>query len=215
MTDTFFTGKPCRNGHIAPRYVNGRRCVQCKSEKDARYYAGNGGEQIREKARVQYYGDHEAQKAYRREYHARRRDDPAYQAVREAYNEKHHERLLDLKRARNATPEAKAAKAAKKREDAAKYRGYQNTREARKKNAVPKWFGELDQLALDEAADLIDKRRTATGIDWQIDHMLPMLARTVCGLHVGNNLQVIPRTLNAQKNNKLILTESGEWIRQL
>lgn len=26
---TYFTGKPCKHGHVAPRYSNGGRCADC------------------------------------------------------------------------------------------------------------------------------------------------------------------------------------------
>src|SRR4029077_20344675 len=37
--DRFFTGKPCRYGHIAPRYVSSPNCAKCLVEH-ARKYGG-------------------------------------------------------------------------------------------------------------------------------------------------------------------------------
>ena len=34
----YFTGKPCKRGHIANRLLCDRSCVECNKEKRARYY---------------------------------------------------------------------------------------------------------------------------------------------------------------------------------
>jgi hypothetical protein len=75
-------------------------------------------------------------------------------------------------------------------------------RRARKLHAKPPWFGELDELVMREAADLAARRASITGFSWQIDHIIPLQGVTVCGLHVGNNVQVIPATANRAKSNK-------------
>lgn len=88
-----------------------------------------------------------------------------------------------------------------------------SARRARKLNATPPWFGELDELVMLEAHDLAKRRQAATGIKWEVDHMIPLQARNACGLHVASNIQVIPATMNAAKCNKMRLTEPGEWLR--
>lgn len=30
MTELYFTGRPCKNGHISPRYLKSRACVECR-----------------------------------------------------------------------------------------------------------------------------------------------------------------------------------------
>lgn len=88
-------------------------------------------------------------------------------------------------------------------------------RRAAKLNRIPKWFGELDRFVFEEASSLLDLRRAATGVDWNLDHMVPMQGKLVSGLHVWNNAQVIPASLNKGKGNRLIYTEPGEWIAAL
>lgn len=51
-----------------------------------------------------------------------------------------------------------------------------------------------------------------TGIEWEVDHKYPISGEVVSGLHVHNNLQVIPAWLNGHKKNAFILTESDEWV---
>ena len=86
-------------------------------------------------------------------------------------------------------------------------------RRAAKANAIPKWYGELDTLVMEEAYSLCLIRTAETGINWHMDHMIPLRADAVCGLHVWNNIQVIPARMNLAKRNRLQLTEPGEWLK--
>lgn len=74
-------------------------------------------------------------------------------------------------------------------------------RRAGKLNATPGWFGELDELVMREAHAVARQREIATGIKWEVDHVVPLAGRKVCGLHVAANMQVIPMTDNRRKSN--------------
>lgn len=37
----FFTGKPCKNGHIAKRYIKGNQCLDCKNNNRNRFRKNN------------------------------------------------------------------------------------------------------------------------------------------------------------------------------
>lgn len=94
-------------------------------------------------------------------------------------------------------------------------RASKRKRRAAKSDRTPIWFGELDLFVWQEASDLVRKRRESTGMEWDADHILPLKCRTVSGLHVWNNCQVIPAILNNKKRNKLIIQTSNEWISEL
>lgn len=38
---TYFTGEPCKHGHISERHTIDTKCIDCKREKDKRYYSRN------------------------------------------------------------------------------------------------------------------------------------------------------------------------------
>lgn len=71
---------------------------------------------------------------------------------------------------------------------------------------------ELTILIFSEANSLCEIRLKETRLVWEVDHMIPLHAKEVSGLHVYNNIQVIPQKINRFKGSKLILTNRNEWI---
>lgn len=74
-------------------------------------------------------------------------------------------------------------------------------REHAKLKRTPCWDLELTKLVYAEAVDLRLQRNLATGFVWEIDHIIPLRGRLVSGLHVWNNLRVIPQDQNRRKYN--------------
>ena len=70
-----------------------------------------------------------------------------------------------------------------------------------RRNRIVSWDAELTSLVYAEAYDLIEKRNKITGIQWSVDHIVPIKGKTVSGLDVWNNLQVIPLSENKRKHN--------------
>jgi hypothetical protein len=89
---------------------------------------------------------------------------------------------------REAFPEKTIARAAKRR--------------AHLYQAIPKWFGELDEFIIEEAAMLCKLRERYTGIKWEVDHIVPLVSPLVCGFHSGSNIAVIPAQVNRVKSNR-------------
>lgn len=59
----YFTGKPCKYGHIAERFVGTRSCVECNRDRNNRFYAERQDEQ-RARAVTYYHANKEARCQY-------------------------------------------------------------------------------------------------------------------------------------------------------
>lgn len=75
-------------------------------------------------------------------------------------------------------------------------------RRAGKLQATPIWFSEFDEFVVSEASKLAVDREKITGFKWHVDHIIPLRGKTVCGLHIGINLAVIPAIENLRKGNR-------------
>lgn len=133
---TFFTGRPCRRGHVAERSTGTKHCRECDRARD----------------RVRYQN-----------------------------------------------PERRAAQFAQAARWWRDNRGKKNAITARRrfwiKRATPAW---ADMGAIAEIY------RTAASFGpgvMEVDHEIPLRGRLVCGLHVQNNLRIIPKGVNRKKAN--------------
>ena len=75
-------------------------------------------------------------------------------------------------------------------------------RNAAKRMAVPSWYKSEKDLIL--AMYLKAKHITEkTGVDHQVDHVIPIQSEVVCGLHCFANLQILTAEENGRKSNTL------------
>ena len=78
---------------------------------------------------------------------------------------------------------------------------YQSKRRAYRLKATPAW---LTQSHLDEIQKYYTFRSNVSGVigkDYEVDHIVPLKGKNVCGLHVPWNLQVITKESNRSKSN--------------
>lgn len=156
----YFTGKPCKHGHVAERLVSDRKCIDC-ANIDSSKWAKENPDRVAVK-RANWI-----------------KNNPT----------KHREQYLrngETYRRRNLSKVA------------AKVRRYQAAKMQRK----PSWFGEFDMLVEQEAYALARLRKEQTGISWDVDHIIPLQGRLCSGLHCGDNLRVVPSTINRSKGNR-------------
>jgi hypothetical protein len=193
----YFTGVPCKRGHLDYRLVVNASCISC---------ANLANKKDREK---------HADKRSQKQKQWRTRNPENYRARNARYYEANREIIREKQKAYSAlnsekavlramswgrrNPEAKSVRVAKRR--------------AIKTNRLPSWYGELDAFVWSEAIRLVRLRNKTTTVPWNADHTIPLIGKEVCGLHLGCNCQVIPAILNRQKGNKLTLTEFAEWIK--
>lgn len=102
------------------------------------------------------------------------------------YRDSHKQEALEYRRAYRASrPEM--------------VRQWDANRRAQELKATPAWANEF---FISEAYHLARLREKMCGGKWHVDHIVPLQSKLVCGLHVEQNLQVIPQTVNQSKSNR-------------
>ena len=92
-----------------------------------------------------------------------------------------------------------ACQRASARKRRAQHSVVESRRRAKLRNACVSW---ADEFVIEEMFDLAARRTKATGFSWQVDHIVPLKSKFVCGLHVEGNLRVIPAVENFRKGNR-------------
>lgn len=172
----YFTGVPCKQGHVAMRKVSGK-CVGCV--KDEAIAAAP------------------ARKAYFEAYNK----SAAGLAAKQAYYEKN---IESVKARANARPDADKNRYRKAWKHANPEIVTADIRNRRRKHrdATPAWLT-LEQRGAMRDLYLMAMRMTkTTGAPYVVDHIVPLRNPSVCGLHVPWNLQVLTREENLKKSNK-------------
>lgn len=143
----YFTGKPCKRGHISPRLKSNRQCKQCSYDK------------------------------------------------REAYEQS--SAYLEWKQLNKK----QVASAWQKRNSSAVNA---NTRkyQASRINRTPSWLSEEQLNELKEFYNMAKELESIFPWKQHVDHIVPLQGKTVSGLHVPWNLQIISAKENMSKNNR-------------
>lgn len=65
--------------------------------------------------------------------------------------------------------------------------------------ATPKW---ADLAAVEQFYIVAEQVSQSTHIKYEVDHIVPLRSKIVCGLHWEGNLRVIPAFENRSKGNR-------------
>ena len=75
-------------------------------------------------------------------------------------------------------------------------------RRAAKLKRTPAWLTDFDQIKIKCLYQLMAMRNRESGYAWHVDHIIPLQGEFVSGLHVPDNLRVIPAIDNMRKSNQ-------------
>jgi 5-methylcytosine-specific restriction endonuclease McrA len=174
----YFTGEPCKHGHVAPRKTKGT-CVEClKVEWDQA--------NIKRAEYFKQYNQSEAGKEAKREYYERNRE-------------------IVIARA-NARPlsEKRVGQKAWKERNLLWVRADTKNRRRKHRQATPPWLTRAQKSEMRELYKIAITMTKTTGERYVVDHIVPLRSELVCGLHVPWNLRVITQEENLKKSNQLV-----------
>jgi len=166
----------------AGKYNVHAECKCCLSEQRKAYYLANK-EAVTKRVRAYQLFNKEVVAERRKSYRLSNKEDIAKQM--KAYQLSNKEAIAEKKKAyRKANPHIINARIAKRR--------------ATKKQATPAW---ADLEAIKEMYQLATIFNS-TGINLQVDHIVPLQSDKVCGLHCEANLQLLSASDNIKKGNR-------------
>jgi hypothetical protein len=176
----YFTGEPCKHGHIAPRKTKGS-CVECLKVE---------WQEAAEK-RVDYFRE------YNKREDVRDRKNDWYLANKEQV----------IAAAATRSPEVlRQYRNAWKENNKTQVRADTKARRRKHRLATPKWLSRKQKSEIRQIYQIAITMSKTTGEQYVVDHIVPLRSELVCGLHVPWNLRVIPQQENLLKSNKLIDT---------
>jgi 5-methylcytosine-specific restriction endonuclease McrA len=176
----YFTGEPCKHGHIAPRKTRGS-CLNCLKT------------------------EWERSKETRSEYFKKYNKSEAGQKAKRKYYERNKSEVIARAQARDIKTVTEY-KAAYKERNPDLYKELVSLRRKRFRNATPSWLTAEQRMDIRLKYRVAIELSRRTGVRHAVDHIVPLQGESVCGLHVPWNLEVVTQEENLKKSNKLVDT---------
>lgn len=170
----YFTGLPCKHGHIAPRKTKGA-CVDC--------------------LKVEWAADNVKR--------SEKPKSEAAKAAGQRYYERNKAAVIARAQARPKL-ETQRYKLKYKQENPELYKALNSVRKRRHREAMPKWVTAEQKLVMRKLYLQAMELTKITREQYVVDHIVPLISHEVCGLHVPWNLRVITQEENLKKSNKLL-----------
>jgi hypothetical protein len=201
----YFTGKPCVNGHICIRFVSGT-CKECGAEhtrlrrvQNEKYLINSKNKQnsiqcrtdALEKGLTKFFTGIPCIRGHI-DFRSTSNGN-CYECNRQKSRENRDIFTQYSVKYRN-TPKGKATVERYKITGAPRKRATKARRRAREIDAYPSW------ASFEKILDIY--LNCPNG--YEVDHIIPLQGKLVCGLHVENNLQYLTRKENTSKGNRFI-----------
>jgi hypothetical protein len=148
----YFTGQPCKRGHIANRLLSTGVCLECSKIRCLQFYYEN----------VEY------------------------------------SRNRSKKYSQNNKDKTNSLKKRWKQSNKNKVNAINGKRRASKLQRTPTWIDQSEITMWYEVAEVLSR----SGVKFHVDHVVPLQGKNVSGLHVSENMQVLPAYINISKNNQ-------------
>ena len=179
----YFTGLPCKHGHIAARKTKGA-CIEC--------------------LKVEWTKGNETRAEYFRDYNKR-------EEVKDRKNEWYRENREAVIAAASTRPQhvKREYQNAWKERNLVWVRADTKSRRRKHREATPKWLTTAQKATMREIYKMAITMTQTTGEQYVVDHIVPLRSHEVCGLHVPWNLRVITQEENLKKSNKLVAPQES------
>jgi hypothetical protein len=166
----YFNGIPCQRDHIHKRYVDSGGCYVCQKENSKK---NRLKPEQKPKVLARKKRDYEKHKEKRR-------------ATAKAYSSRNKDSL-----------NAKAREYQKKNPHI--HRATGSFRRARLRSATPPWITPQMREEIKALHAEAERLEQETGIQFDVDHIVPLDGKIICGLHVPWNLRVITHSDNISR----------------
>ena len=167
----YFSGKPCSNGHICKRHVEGG-CYECNKMHGRNNMAKvrvNRADELKARKKAEYHRNKERNKPKRKQYNIANADKLRARARRYA------------------------------KENPESFRERNATRRARTRNATPPWLTKEMRAEIKVLHAEANALKAKFGVTFDVDHIVPLDGRHVSGLHVPWNMRVITQAENRSR----------------
>ena len=178
-------------------------CVKCRCAKATEFFYVN--KRMKDGLNTFCISCHKADNIARK---AKNRKDPAFKAAENSYKKTYRDQTVDqraeyMKKWREKNQQSALAYGrAYRHANKAKYNFLTQKRKLDLICRTPKWLTQDDLWMMAETYKLAELRSNLLGFKWHVDHIIPLRGRSVSGLHVPQNLRVIPGIENMRKTNK-------------
>ena len=154
------------------------------------YYEAN-----REKSKAQTKAYREANKERVKEY---------MKAYAKAWREKNKDKVKSYREANKekAKEYMKAYRGPYAKANRGKLNAKQTKRRAFKLNRTPSWLTKEDLAEIKDIYSMANRRTQVGGIQYHVDHIIPLKGKNISGLHVLSNLQILRARDNIVKGNR-------------
>ena len=168
----YYTGVPCKHGHITLRKTKGT-CVDC--------------------VKIEWQRSNEVRKLL-----------PKSEASKEAGKRYYEKNKIEVMARASARPpeEKRRHKSKYKIANPDLYKALSSFRRKRNQQATPKWLTYTQKKEIRSLYIIAQTSTKITGVKYVVDHIVPLVGDTVCGLHVPWNLQIMTQEDNLLKSNK-------------